>query len=98
MEWEFGHGLSYTTFEYSDFTVTAQPAANKQTHKRAPKTAAKGVSAGECMSICIFRQCTADASILRAISVSCVFLLQSHKIIKFINLIIPQQASCRRCL
>ena len=26
MEWEFGTGLSYTTFAYSDMTLTAVPA------------------------------------------------------------------------
>lgn len=45
MEWEFGHGLSYTTFEYSAFTVTALPAPSASAH-RAPKAAAKGMSAG----------------------------------------------------
>jgi len=49
MEWEFGHGLSYTSFEYSDFTVTALPATQA---KRVPKTAAKGVSAGKYLCLC----------------------------------------------
>jgi len=42
MEWEFGTGLSYTTFAYSDLTLTAVPANANADAKMVNKEVAVG--------------------------------------------------------
>ncbi len=42
MEWEFGTGLSYTTFAYSDLTLTAVPANTNADAKMVNKDVSAG--------------------------------------------------------